>query len=421
MEINATQPCRKSHSLGRHLRIVTAIALMLAACSAPSPNRANNNSIKIGAINSLTGELQSFGEPTMNGIKVAIDEINAAGGIQGKPIQLVVKDNQSEVQPSIEAAQTLIDKEKVAAIIGPWSSRHTIPVAEQVTSQRGVPHMVFAATSPAITTLKDNGFLFRTAPSDAYQGIALAAIARDRRMEALSILYVNDAYGEGLASSIRSAFEARGGKIKLAVPYQPEQTSFDKELAQLAKQPVDALVLVGFPKDGERILKQAQALGKFNRYILTDSLKEQSVVAAVGEKEHRISFGTAPQAFVGTRTYNAFKKSYEDKFGKLPDAPYVDTAYDATMILALAIAKAGSTDGTAIRDAMREVANAPGIEVGPGDWKKAMEALQNGQDIDYVGASGSCDFDENGDVSGAFGNWKVENGNIVTTDVMLVK
>jgi ABC-type branched-subunit amino acid transport system substrate-binding protein len=421
MKTYTTQPCHKTRNFRRRLRILTTVMLLLTACSSPSQNGANTKSIKIGAINSLTGELQSFGEPTMNSIKVAIDEINAAGGIRGKAIQLVVKDNKSELQPSLEAAQTLIDKEKVAGIIGPWSSRHTIPVAEQVTSQRSVPQIAFAATSPAITTLKDNDFLFRTAPSDDFQGIALAAIARSKRMDTLSILHLNDAYGQGLANSLRSAFEARGGKIMLAVPFKPEQADFGKELAQLAKQPVDALVLVGFPKDGERILKQAQALGKFKRYILTDSLKDQAVVTAIGDKENRISFGTAPQAFEGTKTYNAFKKSYEDKFGKLPNAPYLDMAYDATMILALAITKTGSTDGTAIRKAMREVANPPGIDVGPGEWKKAIEAIQKGEDIDYVGASGPCDFDKNGDVAGTYANWKVEKGQIVTTEVMLVK
>lgn len=421
MATYATQLCRKNNGLWRHLKLLTATMLMLAACSAPSLNGANNNSIKIGTITSLTGELQTYSAPPLNGVKAALEDINTAGGIQGRPIQLVRKDDQSSVQFGLEAARTLIDKEKVVAIIGPDTSRFTIPIAEQLTSQRGVLHIVYSATAPAITTLKDNDFLFRTAPSDAYQGIALAAIARDKRMKTLSIIYVNDAYGEGLASSIRFAFEARGGKIMLAVPFNPEQADFSKELAQLVKQPVDALVLVGFPKDGERILKQAQALGKFKRYILTDSLKEKVVVAAVGEKEHRISFGTAPQAFVGTKTYNAFKKSYEDKFGKLPSAAYIDMAYDATMILALAIAKAGNTDSTAIRDAMRKVANPPGIEVGPGEWKQAMEAIQQGKDIDYVGASGSCDFDKNGDVAGAFGNWKVENGEIVTTDVILVK
>ncbi|GAB4180604.1 MAG: ABC transporter substrate-binding protein [Coleofasciculaceae cyanobacterium] len=421
MKTDTTQPCRKNNGLWRHLKIMTATMLMLAACSVPSQDRANNNATKIGVIMPMTGQLQSFGEPTLNSIKAAIDEINAAGGIKGKSIQLVVKDNQSELQPSLQAAQTLIDKEKVAAIIGPWSSRNTIPIAEQITSQRRIPQIAFAATSPAITTLKDNDFLFRTAPSDAFQGIALAAIARDKRMQTLGILYPDDAYGQGLASSIRSAFEARGGKITGAVPYKPGQTVYGKELTTLAQAKADALVLIGFPEDGAKMLKQAQENGKFKRYILTDSLKEPEVVAQVGDKEHRISFGTAPQAFVGTKTYIAFKNSYETKFGKLPVVPYLDTAYDATMILALAIAKAGNTDGTAIREAMREVANPPGIEVGSGEWEKAMEAIQNGQDIDYVGASGSCDFDKNGDVAGAYGNWKVENGEIVTTDVMLVK
>lgn len=421
MEIYKTQNLGKLKNIfwGRWQMSVVAI-LLLAACSSLSQNRTDRNAIKIGVINSLTGELKSFGEPTLNSIKAAVADINAAGGIRGKSIELVIKDNQSEVQPSIDAAKTLIDRDKVAAIIGPWSSKHTIAVAQQITSQQKIPQIVFAATSPAITSLKTDGFLFRTAPSDAYQGIALAAIARDKQMNALGIIYLNDPYGQGLADSIRSAFEAREGKITEAVPFKAEQASFDQELAKLARSKPDALVLIGFPADGAKILKEAQENGKFNRYILTDSLKEKEVVAAL-QKEHRLSFGTAPQALEGTKGYIAFQKSYEAKFGKLPVVPYLDTAYDAAMVMALAIAKAGSTDSTAIRDAMRQVANGPGMEVGPGEWKEAMKAIEKGEEIDYVGASGNCDFDEHGDVAGTYANWKVENGQIVTAEVMMVK
>ncbi|NEQ68154.1 MAG: ABC transporter substrate-binding protein [Symploca sp. SIO2D2] len=251
--------------------------------------------------------------------------------------------------------------------------------------------------------------------------MALAAIARDKRLEKLAIIHLNDAYGQGLAASVQSAFEARGGKITGAVPFEPKQTSFEQELAQLAPGKADALVLIGFPDEGSKIIEQALKTRKFQQFILTDSLKSPQVVQAAGDRGTNISFGTAPQAFTGTKTYIAFQDSYETKFGELPEVPYTDMAYDATMILALAIAKAGSTEGAAIRDAIREVANSPGVDVRPGEWKKAIAAIENGEDIDYVGASGACEFDEQGDVAGTFGHWVVKNGEFVTVEAMLVK
>ena len=420
MVSSITQPCcclGRWHCWG----MLPLITLILAACSNQPQDRANKAAIKIGVIAPLTGQLESIAQPNLNGIKAAIDDINTAGGIQGKSVELVVKDAEGELEPSLKAAETLITEEKVVGIIGTWASRNTIAIAKQVTSQQSIPQIAYASTSPAITTLEEQDFLFRTAPSDSFQGIALAAIARDKRLEKLAILYLNDAYGKGLADSVQSAFEARGGKITGAIPFEPKQTSFEKELAKLAIGKADAVVLIGFPDEGSKIIEQASKTGKFEQFILTDSLKSPQVVQAAGNRGLNISFGTAPQAFTGTKTYIAFQDSYETKFGELPDVPYTDMAYDATMILALAIAKAGTSEGTAIRDAMREVANSPGVDVGPGEWEKAIAAIENGEDIDYVGASGACEFDENGDVAGTFGHWIVKNGEFVTIEAMLVK
>ena len=420
MVSNITQPpcCLGLWHLWGVLPLMT---LMLAACSSQPQDKANQSAIKIGVVSPLTGEFEPLAQPNLNGIKAAIDDINAAGGIQGKSVELVVKDSKGQLQPSLKVAETLITEEKVVGIIGAWASRNTMAIAEQVTSKHSVPQISYASTSPAITILEDNDFLFRTATSDAFQGVALATIARDKRLEKLAILHPNDTYGQGLAESVRSAFEARGGKITGAVPFEPKQTSYEKELAQLAAGRADALVIVGLPNEGSKIIKQALKMGKFDGFILTDSLKSPQVVEAAGPGGLDTSFGTTPQASKGTKAYIAFKNSYETKFGELPDIPYTDTAYDATMILALAIAKAGSTEGTAIRDAMREVANSPGVDVRPGEWEKAIAAIEKGEDIDYVGASGACEFDQHGDVLGTFGHWIVKNGEFVTVEAMLVK
>ncbi|NJO85617.1 MAG: amino acid ABC transporter substrate-binding protein, partial [Synechococcaceae cyanobacterium RM1_1_27] len=130
------------------------------------------------------------------------------------------------------------------------------------------------------------------------------------------------------------------------------------------------------------------------------------------------SLGVSPQALTDSNSYEFFASSYEESFGELPPTPYIDTSYDAAFVLALAIQKAGSsTDGAAIRDALRQVANAPGTEILPGEWEKAVELIAAGEDIQYTGASGGINFDDNGDVSGTFARWTFSGGTVVDLEV----
>ena len=365
----------------------------------------------------MTGDLQAFGETTFNGVDLALNEINEAGGVMGQPLAVKVGDTQTAAQPSIDAAQKLVSIENVVAIIGALSSGNTIPVAESVLSKSGVPQISNASTSPVITDLADGDYLFRTVPSDAFQGAALAEVAREQGMETLAIIYVNNDYGQGLAESFQAAFEAKGGAITGSIPYEQGNASYRGELAQLAEGNAEALTLIGYPENGVVILKQALEEGFFEKFVFSDGLKAPEVIDTIGAEYLNGAFGTVAQAPTDSNAFQTFESAYQAAFGELPPKPYIDTAYDAMMILALAIEKAGNTDGDAIRDALRDVANAPGIEVGPGEWAKATAAIANGDDIDYVGASGSCDLDENGDVAGSFAHWTIENGEIVTVKV----
>ena len=112
-----------------------------------------------------------------------------------------------------------------------------------------------------------------------------------------------------------------------------------------------------------------------------------------------------------------FRRAYEAEFGELPPKPFIDTAYDAAYLFAMAIEKAGTNDRKAVRDALRSVANPPGIEILPGEWGKAKDHLARGEEVNYVGAAGAHDFDAAGDVSGTFALWKIENGKLVTVEV----
>jgi ABC-type branched-subunit amino acid transport system substrate-binding protein len=378
---------------------------------------ASGNGVKIGALMPMTGDLQAFGETSLNGINLAVEQINAAGGVLGQPIEITVGDTQTAAQPSIDAAQKLVSIEDVAAIVGALSSGNTIPVAESITKSSKVPQISPASTSPVISTLADDDFLFRTVPSDAFQGVALAQVAREQGLGNIAIIYVNNDYGQGLAESFQSAFESNGGTVTGSIPYEKGQASYRGELQQLASDNAEALLLIGYPENGITILKQSLEEGFFNRFVFTDGMKAPEVIEAIGADALEGAFGTVAQSDTDSEAYTLFTNAYEEQYGELPPKPYIDTSYDAMMILALAIQQAGSTEGAAIQSTIRDVANAPGVEIRPGEWAKAVEAIANGEDIDYTGASGSLEFDDQGDVAGAFAHWAIQNGEIVTVEV----
>ncbi|MDX1592881.1 MAG: ABC transporter substrate-binding protein [Gammaproteobacteria bacterium] len=369
--------------------------------------------LKIGALMPMTGDLQAYGETSLNGIRLAADEIQAAGG----SISYVVGDTQTNPQSGVDAAQKLVNLEKVSGLVGALSSGVSIPVAQSVSSVSGVPQVSSASTSPVITGLADKDFLFRTVPSDAFQGVALASLTRDKGVARVSVIYVNNDYGKGLADAFSSAFAEKGGSVEATVAYEQKQAAYRGELQQASDGDPEALVLIGYPENGQTILRQALEGGYFSRFIFTDGLKAPELIDAIGAQYLNGTFGTAPQARADTPAAQHFKSAYEKRFGELPPKPFIDSAYDATYLLALAAEKAGSNDPMAIRDALRSVAAPPGTKVGPGEFGKARDLLAKGEEINYEGASGSQDFDANGDVPGTFAHWEIRDGEIVTITV----
>ncbi|MDZ7749310.1 MAG: ABC transporter substrate-binding protein [Halofilum sp. (in: g-proteobacteria)] len=268
-----------------------------------------------------------------------------------------------------------------------------------------------------ITGLDDSDYMFRTVPSDAFQGKALAEVTSDAGVDSVSILYINNDYGEGLAESFTSAYEGMGGSVDQALAYEPGNASYRGELSRAAGGDAEALVLIGYPENGVTILRQAVEGGHFREFVFTDGMKAPEIIDAVGASVLNGSFGTAPQALSDTASAQHFDAAYNEEFGEKPPKPFIDTAYDAAYVLALAAEAAGTTDSTAVRDHLRDVANPPGEVVLPGEWAKARRLLAEGKDIDYKGASGSIDFDDAGDVGGTFAHWVIRNGEIETEKV----
>lgn len=386
-----------------------ASALVLAASAGTATAE---TALKIGALVPLTGDLQAYGETSLNGIRLAEKHINENGGVLNGDVEVVVGDTQTTPQVGVDSAQKLVNIEKVSGIVGALSSGVTIPVAVSVSAQAGVPQISGASTSPEITTLADNDFLFRTVPTDAVQGIALSDITQAAGHKSVGILYVNNDYGKGLADAFVDAFTKAGGAVSGSVAYEKGQASYRGELQRAVGDGADALVLIGYPENGITILRQALEGGYFTKFVFSDGMKAPKIIDAIGAQYMNGSVGTAPAS--AGEANEAFKKLYEQTYGELPPKPYIDSAYDATILLALAAEQAGSADPKQIRDALRKVANPPGVEVMPGEWKKAKELLAKGEDIDYVGGAGPVNFDNNGDVVGTYAEWVIEDGKIVT-------
>jgi branched-chain amino acid transport system substrate-binding protein len=288
-----------------------------------------------------------------------------------------------------------------------------IPEATIVTVPAGVPMISTASTSPEITTLKDSDFVFRTVPTDAGQGAALAQIAKEKAVKRAAVVHVNTGYGKGLADAFQRSFD---GTVPHTLAYEPRQNAIRGQLQQAAKSGAELLLVIAYPDEGVPVIKQAAEGGLFKRFAFGDGLKSQEMIAGVGAKVLEGSWGTAPQG--SGEAAAAFQKIYAAKHKAAPSQPYVDSAYDAALLIGLAALKAKSNDPKMIRDALRAVAAPPGERILPGEFAKAKKLIEAGQDIDYVGAAGPQNFDAAGDVAGSYAHWEIKGGKFVTVKVI---
>lgn len=367
--------------------------------------------VKVGALMGITGPLANFIPPILNAAKLVESQINAAGGILGgQKFELVVADSQGSAQPSVDAANKLVNIENVAAIVGALSSGATVSAANAVAIPNKVLMISPSATAPSLTDIVDNDYLYRLVPSDDYQGKILAKALLEEGLKNVAVTYVSNDYGEGIAKTFQAEYLRLGGKISGFTKHEDKKNSYRGELATLASKGGDALVVIAYAAgSGSKIVKQSLENGFFDRFVGTDGLRDDILIKQIGGDALKTSFFTSPTSPANNPLKDRLHKDFTAKFGKGAGKPFSDQSYDATMLAALAIEKAGSTDRTAVKNALRQVANAPGVIVGPGEWKKAVALIKAGTDINYQGASGDHEFDEKGDVSGLIGKYIVQD------------
>ncbi len=350
----------------------------------------------------------------LRAFRLAIKHVNEAGGVFGQPVEVAEGDT---LNPADEARR-LIEEEGVHAIVGPNSSADSLLVLE-VAVPAGVLVISPSASSPLLTTNEDRDLFFRTVLSDVAQGPALAQLTRDRGFENVGVIYRDDAWGQGLVEAFQGAW--RGGIVAVSSPSELRESYLDL-IAESAREGAQALVLLTFWPEAEIILREALESGLYDQFLFGDALRRADLAEAVGGGRLAGMYGTVSGPSHENPTTILWDEAFRDEYGRGTEATYVKETYDATIAVALAAETAGSTEGTAIRDALRGIASAPGEQVPPGAQgiARGLNIIRDGGEVDYEGGSVSMDWDEYGDLRrGYIGIWRfTADGTIEDVDVI---
>src|SRR5690606_24763809 len=334
----------------------TVAALLFTACG----KKADSNEILIGEFGALTGPIATFGQNTHKGVMMAVDEINAAGGVLGKQIRLLVEDDQGKPEEALTAVTKLISKDRVVALIGEFASSNSLAAAPFAQQSR-IPMLSHGSTNPKVTQVGD--YIFRACFIDPFQGQVMAKFASGTlNLKRVAILRdIKSDYSVGLADYFTRSFTAAGGTIVADESYSAGDKDFSAQLTSLRQKNPEAVFIPGYYTEIGLIARQARRLGIQAVLLGGDGWDSEKLWEIGGEalngsffSNHYSVDNPAPeiQDFV-----ERFKARYD---GSAPDAQAA-LAYDATHMLAAAITRAGSEDPKAIRDALAETKDFPGV------------------------------------------------------------
>lgn len=402
--------------------IITAVfaLVLVCACSGDvddNPQAVDASAVKIGLLVPLTGQASSFGRAIEKAALMAVDLVNSVGGINGQHVQLLVRDDQFTPDIAVVSARELVDS-GVVAILGPVASFITIAVAEQVTIPAGVVMISPTSTSARLTSLEDNGTVFRTVTSDAFQGVVLAQLIEEKGASSIGVIYVDDAYGRGLMETLVNSFSSSGATVLSKVPYASGKLNdFGAEVAALFANGVpEAVVIIGFDIDAANITRELALINPQPRPLLFagDGVSTDAFLTNATPDFIDGMFATENAPPVNSAGYVEFVEHLQEKMGDLYDDDYNEgySLYDAAMLIMLALAQGGENTRSAVLNNIRSVSAAESdtpVKIGISEFSSALQAIAAQQDIDYHGANGVLDFDENGDIqNGTYGIVQVQ-------------
>ncbi len=362
-------------------------------CPLP-PETKGDGQLTIGSLLPLTGDLAFLGPPEVAGVQLAIQEMNDAGGVLGKDVKLTQADS-GDGSPDIAPSET--DKLLNAgadAIVGAASSSVSLSVLDKITSAN-VVQMSPANTSTAFDNCDDNGFYFRTAPSDVLQGAVMANLVANDGHDTVSILARQEAYGQALAEQVEQVFTQSGGQVVDKVYYTPEATNWSSEVQQIAAGDPEAIVVIGFEETTSIIPEMIRNnIGPADKqiYFVDGNTADYS-----GEFPKGTLQGVRA-TFPGAELAGDFRQRLLEVNPKLTEFTYGPESYDATILIGLAAVAGDDDSGSTIARNLHDVSDEGTPCTG---WEECTQMLEQGEDIDYEGVSGPINFNGTGSPSAA--------------------
>lgn len=393
--------------------LASLAALTLGGMLTNVPVMAQN--AKVAYLVGITGPIAGLAPTMVQSMKFAAEQVNTQGGIgKGGKIDYSVYDSGCNPQLATDAATKAVNINGAIGMVGPSCSGEVIAVANSVTVPAGVLLITSSGTSPKISTLDDKDLVFRTVPSDDYQGRALARTLKAHGTDKVAMTYLNNDYGLGLAEAFSDEFKKLGGTITASRAHEDKKPSYRSDLAELAKGGADTLVIFAYGNSsGLTIVRQAMENGFFKNFIGADGMRDESVIKALGDENLKNYLVSAPVGATGAG-FEKYSKEFKAAGGD-PNGTFAATSYDASFLMALAIEKAGG-DKAKLSKALREVGSGQGEAILPGEWAKAKQLIAEGKPLHYLGASGDLHFDEHGDVAGNYALYKVSGNAFVEVE-----
>ncbi|MCE8546368.1 ABC transporter substrate-binding protein [Ruegeria pomeroyi] len=389
------------------LTATAASALMASAAFAGG----HAKEVKIGVILGFTGPIESLTPSMADGAELAMKEVTDSGLLlDGATVTSVRADSTCvDAAAATAAAERLVTSDKVDGIMGADCSGVTGAILSNVAVPNGVVMISPSATSPALSTAEDNGLFFRTAPSDARQGVVMTEVLMEEGIKEVALTYTNNDYGKGLADSFQAAFEAAGGTVTISAAHEDGKADYSAEVGALAAAGGDRLVVAGYvDQGGSGIVRSAIDSGAFDTFHFPDGMIGAKLEENFGD-EIEGSSGQHP----GTDSPGVAK--FSEMVGGAFDStsPFTPESYDAAALIMLAMQAANSKDSSDYKGKIMDVANAPGEKIYPGELAKALQIIKDGGEVDYVGAT-AVELIGPGESAGNYRQITIEGGKITT-------
>lgn len=387
--------------------------LMATAVTALMAGTAYAEEVKIGIILGFTGPIESLTPSMAAGAELAMKEVTDSGLLlNGATVTPVRADSTCvDAGAATAAAERLITSDGVKGIMGADCSGVTAAILQNVAVPNGVVMISPSATSPGLSHAnnEDNGLFFRTAPSDARQGVVMTEVLMEEGITEVAVTYTNNDYGKGLADAFQAAFEAAGGTVTINAAHEDGKADYSAEVGALASAGGQRLVVAGYvDQGGSGIVRAALDSGAFDTFHFPDGMISAQLEANFGDE---IEGSTGQHPGTDSEGAGVFAEMVGDSFDAT--SPFTPESYDAAALIMLAMQAANSMEPGDYKDHIMDVANAPGEQIFPGELAKALQILRDGGDIDYVGAT-AVELIGPGESAGNYRQIVVQDGKITT-------